>query len=546
MELTVKNFRGIERAAIKIDPVALVAGPNAAGKSSIALAMAACLRQTPMPIDGVAKNQCGLLLKRDAKRGSASLSFEHGNVQVNWPGGSCSVDGEFPTASDYAAGIVSVAGLKPKDAATALRQYIGADPSRDDLREALPTAEVSDALVDSIWQEIEANGWDAAHRRARDSGIKAKGRWEQITGADYGAKKALSWLSPLVPSDDGRTIQEVEAALAEAQAALESLIGQQALSDDERQRLEEIAGSAAPQLEAIQIALEAAEEVLEEARQHHAGLQRPVTLKDPLSCPHCGGEVEICAGQVVKFSAEVDHDENVRRAAAISEALAAKQVAEEACLALRQQLVQAEAAHRRILDAAARLEQFAGRSASEAEIQSAREAVRFQQDVLMGLQATEQAERVAAGITVNAMIVEALAPDGVRKTVLARAMSDFNTWLDDMAGHADWPAVEITEDMQVTYGRAPYALLSASEQFRARVILQLVMAHVDGSSAVVIDAADILDRDGRNQLLKVVRKAGIPALITMTMNAEADVPDLARAGIGRSYWIDDAIADPIG
>lgn len=546
MELTVKNFRGIESAAIQIDPVALVAGPNSAGKSSVAMAMAACLRQTPMPIDGIAKNQAGLLLRRQAKRGSASLTSGNGAVQVNWPGGSVSADTETAMASEYAAGIVSVCGMTTKAAATALRAYIGADPTREDLREALPATEVPDAVVWNIWEAIEKDGWDAAHRRAKESGTKAKGRWEQITGEDYGAKKALSWVSPLVPSDDSRTVAEVEAALGEAQAKLEELIAQQALSDDERQRLEDQAHAPQQDLKDMRLQVDTADRAVQEARDYYQSLARPVAMKDPLHCPHCGGEVEMDAGQLVVFTDEIDNGENLRRAAAITAARDALQEADAAAVRARDALNAVQRQHQQASEAAAKLAQYAGRSVGPDVIQAYRDAVSHQQNVLMGLQATEQAEKVAVGIQINGFIVEALAPDGLRKTVMARAMGKFNDRLAALSAIAGWGEVQVSDDMAITYDGGPYALLSASEQFRCRVTLQLAMAEIDESRALVIDAADILDRAGRNQLFKVVRAIGIPALITMTMNAEADVPDLAKAGMGRSYWIDDAIADPIG
>lgn len=543
MKLTIRNFRGIESASITLSPIALVAGPNAAGKSSVAMAMAACLRQTPMPIDGVAKNQCSLLLRRDAKRGSATLETANGSATVNWPGGSVSTDGAFPVSSDFAAGVLSVADMSAKESTAALRRYVGAEPTRDDLRAALPTAEISDGIVDNIWQSIQTDGWDAAHRRAKETGTRAKGRWEQITGDNYGSAKAVGWVSPLWPSDESRSPEELQAAVADATARLEGLIGQQALSDDEMQRLRDTASQTVPYTVELHERLSAAEARLHEASQHYAGLPRPVTLKHPLSCPHCGAEVEICAGQVVKFSAEVDHAENVRRAGDIADALSAKNAAEAECHAIRNDLRTAEAVEKQVSDAREKLATCEGRSVSAADIEAARAEVRRLQDVLMGMEATVQAEKVAFSIAVNKIICEAIDVTGVRQTVMTRALAGFNDRLAALSAIADWGVVAVTGDMRVAYDGAPYALLSASEQFRCRVTLQVAMAEIDDSRALVIDAADILDRSGRNGLFKLARASGIPALITMTMNHAEDVPDLAKAGLGQSYWIDEAIAE---
>jgi hypothetical protein len=45
--------------------------------------------------------------------------------------------------------------------------------------------------------------------------------------------------------------------------------------------------------------------------------------------------------------------------------------------------------------------------------------------------------------------------------------------------------------------------------------------------------------------LKVLRAAGVDALVAMTINRPEFVPDLEKAGFGASYWIEDGIARPL-
>jgi len=98
----------------------------------------------------------------------------------------------------------------------------------------------------------------------------------------------------------------------------------------------------------------------------------------------------------------------------------------------------------------------------------------------------------------------------------------------------------------VTLADRPYILLSESEKFRCRTALQVAMADLDGSAAVIVDAADILDRGGRNGLFAMLAQSGMRSLVCMTMNGPGDVPDLSKPGLGRSYWIGDAILAPVG
>ncbi len=92
-----------------------------------------------------------------------------------------------------------------------------------------------------------------------------------------------------------------------------------------------------------------------------------------------------------------------------------------------------------------------------------------------------------------------------------------------------------------------YPLLSESEQFRVRVTLQVAIAKMDDSAAMVIDRADILDRQGRNGMMKLLLRTGIPTLVCMTiLDPEKDPPpDLAAKGKGQTYWLAKGIATPL-
>ena len=94
------------------------------------------------------------------------------------------------------------------------------------------------------------------------------------------------------------------------------------------------------------------------------------------------------------------------------------------------------------------------------------------------------------------------------------------------------------DSLMPTYAGRSYGLLAESERYRCRVALQLAMAGVDGSDAVVIDGADILDRHARNGLMKAATKHAPAAVVAMTANTPTDVPDLAQHGLGETLWLD--------
>src|SRR6185369_4948226 len=155
------------------------------------------------------------------------------------------------------------------------------------------------------------------------------------------------------------------------------------------------------------------------------------------------------------------------------------------------------------------------------------------------------ADRTHTAICQNQELANKTAPDGIRGDVLAKALKGFNLFADPICKAAGWRVVALEPDFTPTYGGTQYLLLSESAKWRVRTVLQMVMAKLDKSQALVIDAADILDKQGRNGLFKAVAAAGLPALVCMTLDGKELVPNLGRAGIGCSYWIEGGVAEQI-
>jgi hypothetical protein len=65
-----------------------------------------------------------------------------------------------------------------------------------------------------------------------------------------------------------------------------------------------------------------------------------------------------------------------------------------------------------------------------------------------------------------------------------------------------------------------------------------MMAMFDGSTTVLIDSADILDKNGRNGLFQMLLSCGREAIVAMTILGGRDnVPALSKIG-GVGYWIE--------
>lgn len=615
MKITIKNYRGCESAELSIAPLALVAGTNGAGKSSIAQAVAAALTGNAAVLPGVTKSAAGQLLRDGAKRGQCKIETADGSATVNWPGASASTDGTPPTASPMACGLVSLVDMKPKDAATALVEILGALPTREDLVAALPDA--PEAMVSAIWSKIESEGWDGAHKRAIARGQEYKGGWEHVTGERYGSAKAEGWRpANYVEGFDPGRVAELRAALEQAVAAnstaevisrqrqdLQAIIDRApadapdvaALESQLEQAIANRAGDAGRRASLQALIREAAEvagPVISDAadRAEAAGaavaavqaeldaMPAPVLAREPVACPHCGEGLEVVSPVDVRKAAPINKAESKRRADAIDEAgrrleaarqeyhaaaaeanrmqalldradearselagMPAGTVTDSEIAALRSAVSAAREAARAVTAAAEALDKLQSLPAAEViDVQSLRDELAEAELSAYEADRIRQAANYHQKILDNQRLIDELAPTGLRQRKLAECLGELNTQLYDLCTTAGWPPVEIGDDLSATLNGRPYMLLSESEKFRVRVAMQVVLSRYDGSGAVIIDAADILDRGGRNGLMKMLARAGVPALVCMTIDEREKVPNLSKIG-GQSYWLDGGV-----
>jgi hypothetical protein len=157
------------------------------------------------------------------------------------------------------------------------------------------------------------------------------------------------------------------------------------------------------------------------------------------------------------------------------------------------------------------------------------------------------ADELQQKIAGNDLVLDILAPEGLRARKLARVIELFNVAqlgrLSLAAG--GWNQVTLDADMTLAYGGRPYPLLSTSEQYRVNLVLQVALAHLDKSAMVVIDAADVLDGTTRSGLFALLEEAGLPALICLTLTRRDQMPALDELGCGASYWLDSGVAQAL-
>ncbi len=180
-------------------------------------------------------------------------------------------------------------------------------------------------------------------------------------------------------------------------------------------------------------------------------------------------------------------------------------------------------------------------AATQQEVEQARGDHQRHTARLTAFKAHREAHRLHEQITKNAAVVAVLAVDGLRLRKLRKAVELFNEQLLELSTVAKWGRVELSADLSVVYDGKPLVLLSASEQYRARVTVQVALAKLDKSAVVVADAADILDKGGRNGLMRLALHMGslespVPTVICMTIFERDKLPKANPRA--RVYWME--------
>lgn len=558
MQITARNFRGLERANLTLAPLALVCARNGQGKTSLLQAVQSALLATPIPPklreQGATQKGAKDLVHRTADEGSVQVVVGGGSVVVSWPKCKVDIEGDAPPrASEFAAGAVSLVDLGERERVAALSRYLDAQPSAQDLARAMADAGYDEAAATKCWTRIEDSGWDFVWEHARKHGTTLEGRWRQATGEKYGSKKAGTWKPADWSLEDAAAGGPSEAYLAEAlqqaEATLERTIARHAVAEANVEQLREQA-AAIPDLEAQEKKADAEAEQMQLVYHEWTIKQPPKIPSKPMPCPSCNEPLAVSQdGKSLEPRPDAPGEQEIEDAklalAAFNKDKEAARAAFDEAYAKRQKIRDRLIECRQAANRIAKLGGGDGEAASEEEVAAAR-AARDKARALLEQQKTfDLAHALHHQIQKNARLVAILAPEGLRRRKMVDALKGFNARLAEASNAAGWPVVALDEALQVRYGSEAYWQASDSHQWRARTVLQVVMASLEGASAALIDGADVLDAPGRNGLIKMLKAAGVPALICMTINRPDLVPDLSAAGLGQSYWIEGGTAEPI-
>lgn len=545
MKVEIRDYRGVERADIDLSHIALVAGQNEQGKSCVAEALRAALTGNPIPIAGVLKKDAKLLVRDGADHGSALVTIlPDCGVQVNWPDCAVTVDGDSIQCSDYASGLSHVMDLNLKDRSKVLADYMKSIPTKHDLELAAADAGYSKDAVAKIWESIDSGGWDATYTKTRDYTVNLKGQWQGITGEKYGALKGENFCA-----EGNRDL--LADALLEAEDAILDTAGALAVSEAEIAALKRTAANEIEDVRTLNDDLKKARDRFKDLQAERDSMpDDPAKAEDkpkPLGCPDCGAALSLLAGRLVSY-VDVKPEKPlpskvIMRRDYLDETLA------DATRILTSMDDHIRSVARSVKEktiAQARLDEIAkAPKLDDATVELAKNAASDARSALNDFDNKVKAHKIHGNLIKNDLLIKVLAPEGLRKRVLATKLDEFNESLNILCTAAGWAVVRIDESLDCHYGKRPLWAASMSGQWRARAVIQVAMAQMDGSAAVILDEADMLDTKGRNGLFAMLGGTGVRALVCMTFGGRERVPNLKQAGLGVSYWIENGVAEEL-
>lgn len=544
MKLTIRNVRALESAEVELGDLVLVCGENRSGKSSVCKALAACLMGDPGIIMGGRSKEArarGVVREGEDSASATLVQDGAGTVTVSWPGEEVRTKGRPPHASPIATGTITFTDMAPKERARFIVELLGLEPTKEDLERGLAEAGVANLAAgefDKLWDYAQTKGWDDAAKSYAESATKGKGAWERVTRKKWGEKQAATWKPEGYENDDllRSSLKDLEARVAKAQIDIDAAKRARTLTEADRQRME------------AQVArIPAIQEALRSTRAHLSELTAEIALCEAVSapvtcsCPECGVDVVwLPGGKLTKVSEDSTYDaqeeQRKRKRRAELVPLHGKKADEE-----RHLCADLDHAHR----AEVHLKELGDLPASgEAAVEDAERALAEAKAHVKACKEAKEAADTHADIMRKLAIAKVLGPEGIRAVKAGAGLTELNRALFELTDETSWPPVTITPDFEVVGERGrPYAAMTPSEQFRADTVLQLEIARRDCSDMAIIDGADIVvGLQARNDLIEVIYRAEIAAVIGLAVSEAANAPDLGAAGLGRTYFTENGTA----
>lgn len=572
--LNVTNFQGLRNAALAVsEPLLLVSGHNGAGKSSLLDAISMAFTGQPRRVN--LKKDMGQLVTEGQKKGEAHITWldSNGEEQVSWvmlPKGNTAPLLDLPFLP-FVLDAEKFAALDGKERRRMLFELTGAKASPNEFGARLEAKGAAPALVEKV-KPMLRSGPQAAADQAKEYASEARGAWKALTGEAYGSDKADGWEPEAIHVEGidqaqvdqvAEQVRVLEQDLSEAQQTLGGHKANAAAAAQRQQRIAQLT-ELAGMLDRRESKLAEDEKRRDEWDAKLAEARRAAEggpAHDPLECPHCQGALELhrgAPGERIEVRAYLAPDK-------VADPEAAKRVTEysgylesavravqnskrdlDECTRAADQLaaLQQEAAAVPSADAIANAEQTINELRQERDrlnakrqaLQDALAATSGRADLIA--KAAQQHELVKSW----SLIADALGPNGIPAEILADALGPINNLLAIQSAATGWSKVQISSDIDVTFGGRLYGLLSESEKWRCDTLLAIAIARLSGIGMVVIDRLDVLDLPSRGQAISLLRTLTADGTLQTAIIAGTLKQPMATVPTGmQAVWIDGGV-----
>ena len=584
--LFVQSFLGIQALDIQTStPITLICGPNGAGKSScrdgIKLALTADLGRVSL------KKDAGQLVRTGDSQAICEVRDADGDTwAVTISAAGKIADSQKGRQTDPTLAYVLDAQRFAQLDATERRAFLfglmGVKLDGAAVAAKLAERGCDTAKAARIAPMLRA-GFQAAAEDAKAQATAAKGAWRAVTGETFGSEKAKTWKAAVPPYDAaalaqlGTELQHLDVAIGQWQESAGKLVAEESRRAQLRSMLPALREAAAVEarkaekLEYDRSGLQAADHMLAQAQAAAGGAPRVGLVHDlaravaffllaEIDGEEPDADVEAAKAALAAYvsahgsldtGAAGDPDARAR----LPELQRQLNLMQSAVANAERDLTAARAAKQRAADIDAELaEVFDAAALADArtkvdELKAARGAKTAELDKLKSIKAlaeaadekTLKAGELAADVAAWDALGDALGPDGLPAQLLAEALGPLNERLAQHAADTEWMHIRVTPEMQIEMvqrGRE-YRLLSESERWRCDAMLAEAISHISGARLLVLDRADVLDLQGRGELLgwlDVLAEAGEvdSALVFATLKAlPAGLPETIEA-----HWIE--------
>jgi tetratricopeptide (TPR) repeat protein len=563
------NFIGARSVEVKLTkPVALFAGKNYAGKSSLQEAVRMALTGESVRVS--LKKDYENLITDGQDTGFAEVVVSDRDAMTSYsivlPSGK-GVHSDI-AALPYVLDAQRFAHMSADERRSFLFGLMGVGIKTGDIEERMRARGCNNEKASRVAPYLRA-GFEAAMKEAQAKARDAKASWKTTTGGEtYGAVKAASWMAVKPEVDTDRLenyrseLKAIEHSLEVDTARFGELQGRARHAAEQAGKLEELRENA-DRFARIQEKLNRDEEELKEWQEKVRVLRDSRLSQDGMPCPSCGTMLVMKDGAFV-HAAPMDSgtEGDIAR---LPEYEKAMHLMENAVANGKRDLAEASAA----AAAMKGLENVSGNEVPTPEVISKlkgvidenkadrtniQQAIRVLEDAAnLANQAEEKTCRAAQlhkDVQEWDAIAEALSPNGIQGEMLAEALGPINERLFKSADIAEWRMVVIDAEMQISIGEdgadahwRPYALLSESEKWRTDAMIAEAIAYISGIRLVVLDRFDVLDLKGREDLLYWLDALAIDgdldcALVFGTLKGiPAQLPDTVCA-----HWIEDGVS----